>query len=305
MKLDVAVVGEIYIDHIFTGFQAWPQPGEEAFARGYHREVGGGAANTACALGKLDRNVALVGIIGVTDASWLDARLQSFRIHTEAIEKTAGQTGITTCVSFEHERSFFTYAGENSRLTELLKKQQTINLLCSARHVHFAMPLDYELSLYLLPLLTKAGCTTSLDVGFQRAWLTAPSTLEICRSVNYFLPNEREAALISGSTQGFFHAAAQQRWPYAIVKLGPRGAIMQHHHKTYEAAAPAINLVDTTGAGDAFDAGFIDAILDAASPEESLRRACICGALSTRSAGALDGLPNREELREVYDETYA
>lgn len=80
---------------------------------------------------------------------------------------------------------------------------------------------------------------------------------------------------------------------------------MQHHHKTYEAAAPAINLVDTTGAGDAFDAGFIDAILDAASPEESLRRACICGALSTRSAGALDGLPNREELREVYDETYA
>jgi sugar/nucleoside kinase (ribokinase family) len=305
MKLDVAVVGEIYIDHIFTGFPAWPQPGEEAFARNYHREVGGGAANTACALGKLDRSVALIGVAGTSDASWLEARLKSFHVLTDNIEKTSGQTGVTTSVSFGNERTFFTYAGENCRLTEILYSPSILHILQSARHIHFAMPLDYELSRTLLPHLTLAGCTTSLDVGFQRAWLTAPTALEICRSVNYFLPNEREATLLSGNPQKFFNIATRNHWPTAVVKLGPRGAIMQHYTEHFEAAAPDITLVDTTGAGDAFDAGFIDALLDNAPPAECLRRACISGALSTRAAGALAGLPTRKELRDVYDETYA
>jgi sugar/nucleoside kinase (ribokinase family) len=67
---------------------------------------------------------------------------------------------------------------------------------------------------------------------------------------------------------------------------------------------PVVDVVDTTGAGDAFDAGFIDALLDDAEPEDCLRRACICGGLSTRVAGALGALPNRKELRKVYEETY-
>jgi sugar/nucleoside kinase (ribokinase family) len=305
MKLDVAVVGEIYIDHIFTGFPAWPQPGEESFARNYHREVGGGAANTACTLGRLDRSVALVGVAGTADAPWMEKRLKSFHVLTDNIEKTSGQTGVTTSVSFGNERTFFTYAGENCRLIDTLQSPAILSMLQSARHIHFAMPLSYDLSRTLLPQLNLAGCTTSLDVGFQRSWLTAPTAMDICRSVNYFLPNEREATLLSGNIQEFFNSASHNHWPTAIVKLGPRGAIMQHNAEYFEAAAPDIALVDTTGAGDAFDAGFIDALLDNAPPAECLRRACIAGALSTRAAGALAGLPTRKELREVYDQTYA
>ena len=62
--------------------------------------------------------------------------------------------------------------------------------------------------------------------------------------------------------------------------------------------------VDTTGAGDAFDAGFIDALLDGASPRERLERGCITGALSTRKAGALAALPDAQELWSCYDQTY-
>lgn len=54
-QYDVAVVGEIYIDHILTGFAKWPQPGEEVFTNEYMLEVGGGAAITACALARLGR----------------------------------------------------------------------------------------------------------------------------------------------------------------------------------------------------------------------------------------------------------
>jgi sugar/nucleoside kinase (ribokinase family) len=89
-----------------------------------------------------------------------------------------------------------------------------------------------------------------------------------------------------------------------VIKLGSRGARMLVHDQRYEAAPPVVDVVDTTGAGDAFDAGFIDALLDDAEPEDCLRRACICGGLSTRVAGALGALPHREELREVYEETY-
>lgn len=72
----------------------------------------------------------------------------------------------------------------------------------------------------------------------------------------------------------------------------------------YKVSSSPVEVVDTTGAGDAFDAGFIDALLDDASPEDCLRRACICGALSTRAAGALSALPLREELENIYEQTY-
>jgi sugar/nucleoside kinase (ribokinase family) len=67
---------------------------------------------------------------------------------------------------------------------------------------------------------------------------------------------------------------------------------------------PKVVAIDSTGSGDAFDAGFIDALLEGANEEERLRRACICGALSTRVPGALGGLPNREELWSIYEQTY-
>jgi sugar/nucleoside kinase (ribokinase family) len=79
---------------------------------------------------------------------------------------------------------------------------------------------------------------------------------------------------------------------------------MQVDDRVYEVASPEVDVIDTTGAGDAFDGGFIDALLDDADPEDCLRRACICGALSTRKAGALAALPRREELREIYELTY-
>ena len=305
MKHDVAVVGEIYIDHVFLGLNGWPQPGEEAFARQYYREIGGGAANTACALGRLGRTVNLIGVIGATDASWFERRLAEFGVASDGISTTEGNTGVTACVSLMGDRSFFSYLGENRKLTDILHSDSVLSSLTHARHVHFAMPLDHALAENLLPLLRSAGCTTSLDVGFQRDWLTSSSALNTFQTVDYFLPNEREATLIAGSeAYAYLAFARQNNLPRSVIKLGSRGALMQVNGRIYEVASPAVDVIDTTGAGDAFDAGFIDALLDHADPEDCLRRACICGGLSTRKAGALDALPRREELMEIYELTY-
>jgi sugar/nucleoside kinase (ribokinase family) len=295
----------MYIDHVFTGFSAWPQPGEEAFARGYFREIGGGAANTACALGQLGRRVSLIGVIGAKDAAWFESRLSQFGVASDRIYTTEGDTGVTASVSLMNERSFFTYAGENGKLMDMLRSVEMLDTLTNARHVHFALPLDHELAAELLPLLRDAGCKTSLDVGSQREWLASASALETCRATDYFLPNESEALLLGEKeARDYLTFAQKQGFQSAVIKLGARGARMLAHGRRYEAASPAVDVIDTTGAGDAFDAGFIDALLDDAEPEDCLRRACICGGLSTRVAGALGALPSREELKEIYHETY-
>jgi ribokinase len=305
MKHDVAVVGEIYIDHVFLGLNGWPHPGEEAFARQYYREIGGGAANTACALGRLGRTVNLIGVIGATDARWFEQRLAEFGVASDGIYITDGDTGVTACVSLMGDRSFFSYLGENGKLTDILRSDSVLSSLTCARHVHFAMPLDHELAKELLPRLRSAGCTTSLDVGFQSGWFTSSFALNTYRATDYFLPNEREAGLIAGGdSSAYLTFARENRMPRAVIKLGPRGAVMQEDGRVYEAASSAVDVIDTTGAGDAFDAGFIDALLDHSDPEDCLRRACICGGLSTRKAGALAALPRREELRETYELTY-
>jgi sugar/nucleoside kinase (ribokinase family) len=86
-----------------------------------------------------------------------------------------------------------------------------------------------------------------------------------------------------------------------VLKLGPSGAAASAGGQLYRAPALELEPVDTTGAGDAFDAGLIDALLDGAPLPQMLERACLCGGLSTRQAGALAALPDREELNKYHD----
>ena len=304
-QYDIAVVGEIYIDHILTGFAKWPQPGEEVFTNEYLQEVGGGAAITACALARLGRSVSLIGAVGPKEIPWLECRLSSFGVSSAELSSSEGRTGVTISVSNNVDRSFFTYVGENAHLEKRLKGEATMQHLTEARHVHFAMPLTVRIADSILPLLHAAGCTTSLDVGHQAAWLNDPANLRTCAAVHYLLPNEREAKLIcDGDADAYLDFTRKNGWPSGVVKLGAQGAAMRIDDSILRVYSPRVEAIDTTGAGDAFDAGFIDGLLDGAAGVECMRRGCVCGSLSTRVIGALQGLSNREELQTCYEENY-
>jgi len=88
-----------------------------------------------------------------------------------------------------------------------------------------------------------------------------------------------------------------------VVKLGADGAAIRIGGTMLHVPAPAVVVVDTTGAGDAFDAGLIDAVLSGADSQEMLQRAALCGALSVRAAGALNGLPTRLELEGIHEQS--
>jgi sugar/nucleoside kinase (ribokinase family) len=290
---------------VLTGFAKWPQPGEEVFTNEYVQEVGGGAAITACALARLGRSVSLISVIGKNEMSWISQRLSSFGVPSAELRSCNGSTGVTVSVSSNVDRSFFTYVGENARLEEQLADDSILQHMSEARHVHFAMPITARLAERMLGKLSAAGCTTSLDVGHQEAWLHDAANLRTCSTVHYLLPNEREAMMIcNAGAHDYLDFTRRNRWPSGIVKMGAQGAIMRSGGGMLHALPPKVQTVDTTGAGDAFNAGFIDGLLDGKAGEECLRLGCISGGLSTRAIGALRGLPTRDELKRWYEENY-
>lgn len=302
---EVVVVGEIYVDHVFSGFAEWPQPGEEIVTDAYVREMGGGAAATACGLAKLGRRVALVGLVGADDLPWFAARLARYGVSADGLVLGDGATGTTISVSTAQDRSFFTHVGVN-RHVGTLAAGDGLPTLRRARHVHFAMPLPRAVADAVLPMLSAEGITTSLDMGYQPAWLADPANRATLTAIDHLMPNEKEAELLCGEADpaAYLAHAATLGLRHPMVKLGARGAAALDDGRIVRAAPPAVTAVDATGAGDAFDAGFIDALLDGADATARLQRGCITGALSTRRPGALAAIPDRQELRSFHDRTY-
>lgn len=301
---NIAVAGEVYVDHIFTNFDHVPLLGEEVFAEQYRREAGGGTVNTACALARLGHHASIFGVFGDDEETWLRGRLSSFGVNTEHVCSSELPSALTVSMSTRSDRSFLSYAGANRMLEKYVALPETIAALSMVQHVHFAMPLEVKLAEILLPALRAAGCTLSLDSGWRKDWLLSPGSLDVLRMVDVFLPNESEAQLLTGykETEQVLHACATLGLKQTVIKLGPRGAATLKHNRSYTVTPPDVEVVDTTGAGDAFDAGFIDAWLSGADIEEQLWRACICGSLSTRERGALTALPSREETLRVVQE---
>lgn len=300
-KWDVAVAGEIFADHVFSGFERWPGPGEEHYTNDYVREVGGGAAITSCALALLGRRVALFAVAGEED-HWLTQRLRSFGVHLDGLRTTPGGTAVSVSISTRRDRSFLTWPGANRALPVYLRQPAVQTRLAEARHVHLAMPIERRVAAELLPVLRAAGCTLSLDVEHQPQWLEDEENRKTCCEVDFFLPNEVEGRMMTGSAEAeaMMDGFRSMGISGVVLKLGQKGAVACGVNGSDRAAAPQVDVVDSTGAGDAFNAGLIDALLDGLPMPAMLRRACICGSLSTRSMGALASLPDREELKS-YD----
>src|SRR5512142_427274 len=100
MKFDVLVAGELYVDLILSGFDFWPLPGQEAFARTLRREIGGGAAITACGLAVLGETTAVCGTIGADYGAWMAGRFRERGVHTDYLAMHATEpTGLTVAIT--------------------------------------------------------------------------------------------------------------------------------------------------------------------------------------------------------------
>src|ERR1700730_19312589 len=110
-QLDVMVVGDIFGELVVSGFSSWPgRVGEELFADRFCREIGGGAAITACGLAKLGANVGAAGVVGETDGPWLIDRLEARGVNTSAIQRSSSEpTAVNVSICSASDRSLLTY----------------------------------------------------------------------------------------------------------------------------------------------------------------------------------------------------
>lgn len=304
MSYDVTVIGEIYQDHVFTGFAGSPKPGTEIFTDQYKSELGGGAVNTACALARLGRSVRLIGLVGKQQFASIKQRLAHFNVSADHLILSDKNTGVTVSISIAEERTLYSYRGANEDLVPLLESNpELLQSAAGSRHVHLALPLPSSSVDRLVRPLSAGGATTSLDVGHHAEWLQASSTIDVIRAIDYLLPNAHEAEVMQGSVANYLHFCRELGVP-AIVKLGAEGAVMVTGEREMRVVPPSVRVVDTTGAGDAFDGGFIHGLLAGFDRHACLELGCICGSLSTRTQGSLEALPSLEEIALV-KETYA
>ncbi|HEX4228472.1 MAG TPA: carbohydrate kinase family protein [Bryobacteraceae bacterium] len=301
-ETDVIVAGEVYADLILSGFDAWPQLGQEVFAKEYRREIGGGTAITACGLATLGSRTSALAVLGSEDGQWLVQRLASYGVDTSRLQFEADEpTGFSLVAAMGHDRTFLTYPGANRTFDRALRETVATGQL--ARHVHLAYAPRLDDAASLLRKIRSHGCTISLDTGWHAEWLPDARAMEILQYVDIFLPNEMEANRLTGKTDAAAILEAFQGAGVKCValKLGPKGSALLWRGSTTFAPALTVTPVDTTGAGDCFNAGFLHAWLSSDTPVDWLRAANICGALSTESFGGIEGFPSRERFRQEMD----
>jgi sugar/nucleoside kinase (ribokinase family) len=194
------------------------------------------------------------------------------------------------------ERAILTHAGLISSLTA---EDVPEDLLRQSRHLHVgSYYLQAALQSGLKGLFARAhtlGLTTSLDPNWDPSGKWQPFD-ELFREVDVFLPNEIEALALTGVVS--VEAAANdlcQKCGTVAFKLGAQGAMACRGKETAHVPALKLQVVDTIGAGDSFDAGFLYGFLKGWSLEKSLSLAAVCGSLSTRSAGGTSAQPSLEE----------
>jgi ribokinase len=300
MKFDVLVAGELYVDLILSGFDFWPLPGQEAFARTFRKEIGGGAAITACGLAVLGERTGVCGAVGSDYGAWMAGRFRERGVETDYLEVHATEpTGLTVAITTPHDRAFLTYSGANRGFMEAFCGEAAAGRIV-ARHVHLAAAPDWDVLSDLIDHLHANGATVSLDAGWHEPWLTDARALPTLRKVELFLPNETEGARMTGEhdPRSILRRFAKAGLSCVALKLGGAGSALLCGGEIRFAGAPIVNPVDTTGAGDCFDAGFLHSWLRGQRPEAWLSAGNICGALSCEAYGGLDGFPSPERLSQ-------
>jgi len=299
--LDVLVLGDANPDLIMRGGDVVPAFGQqERVVDEGLLTVGGSGAIFACGAALLGLKVGFAGVIGDdTFGAFMRDSLEARGVDVRGLVVDVGRpTGVTVVLSRPDDRAMVTAVGTIADLKPALIDR---DVLRSARHVHVS---SFFLQTALRPGLAglfseihDAGGTTSIDPNWDPDEQWDSGLLELLPETDVFLPNSAEARLITGIDD--IDVAIESlagRGGVVAVKFGDGGGMVTSGGDgTVRVPGVAVDVVDTTGAGDAFDAGFLRGWLDGWTPARSLALANVCGGLSCRAAGGVDALPSMED----------
>ena len=221
------------------------------------------------------------------------ARLKHERVTVTNLRKPKEPHAITAALSTGSDRAFVTYNGVNSKLEATTGKGDR----CCGGHPFLGWPVHVHLCFYphdcatvarIVSKLRKRGITTSWDFGWNEPLTNDRGLIDLIDALDFVFVNEHEARLYTGSAtleESIPHW--RERKAITIVKLGEAGAVWIAPNRDIHVPRSAVKAVDTTGAGDSFNAGFLVAWMRGKSPEQCLKAGNKIGAESTRKAGGI------------------
>ena len=311
MKNDVLAIGELNADLILQGLSSPPILGRELMCQSSSLQLGSSTAICACVMSSLGLNVSFVGQLGAD--TWGDvcaAYLRQYGVDLSYIARSKHwQTGLTVSLSCKHDRALVTYPGDT--IDCLTVDKLPVQPWEIARHIHIgSFFLQPKLAEGLPPFLSAAkshGMTISLDAGWQESQDWDGGLSKVLPYIDLFFPNESETCGIGGSDnvyQAAQNVYAMMNHGILVVKCGAQGSFAVYNGTTSHFNAYKTTVVDTTGAGDSFNAGFIYAYLNGMDLSECLQYGNASGAVSTTQVGGTSRCPTLSEVKQCIRQGY-
>ena len=303
-KFDVTIAGEINLDLILYGLPQELPTERELLGTGLTVTLGSSSAILAHNLAALGSKVGFIGKIGNDPLGQLalDRLAESGVDISRVVHAKKTASGLTVILPHARERHIITYPGT---ISELTFEDLDLEYLASAQHFHMSS-LFLHRGLFdripeLFQRMKSRGLSTSLDTNDDPEDRWDGVLAKTLPYVDVLFPNERELHKIAGESdlEEAIQAVAKQV-PLLVVKRGDKGAVAVRHGERCAAPAVRVEVMDTIGAGDSFDAGFLHEHLKGAGLQRSLEYGNLAGAFSTTACGGTEAFRNASSLREFF-----
>lgn len=295
---DLLAIGDPVLD-VWVRAGGLPRWDDKRLGQGSAILAGGSEANAACAASRLGLRTALVGRLGDgPEADFLCDELRRFGVGTEALQREPDLASALAVVfvSDRGERAI-TYVP----MAAAEPRWSTLEALLPLSRSVYLLPYDMPVFARLAQRARQAGTQVVVDV--ERAVAAQPNALAtLCAGADVLCFNEAGFQRATGHAADSASAAALLAQSHAhtlVVSLGPRGALAVDRAGSASHGAYACEVVDTTGAGDCFNAGFVSARLQGHGLAAALSKACAAAALCIECVGPRDGLPDPLQLAQA------
>jgi sugar/nucleoside kinase (ribokinase family) len=304
---DILVLGDANPDLVMSGESVEPAFGQaERLVDEGRLVIGGSGAIFACGAAKLGLRVAFAAVVGDDIfGRYMCDQLQAHDVDTSAVAVLPDRsTGVTVVLSGPHDRAMLTFPGTTG---DLRRSVIDADLLSRTRHIHVSSYFLQRALTSELPDLfreaRKGEATTSLDPNWDPSGEWDKGLMALLPEIDVFLPNEVEA-LSMARISVVEDAIARLRSSGAgtvVVKTAGQGSVAAQASDLISVPALPTLVVDSTGAGDSFDAGFLAGFLGGEPLRRCMEIGNACGALSTRGLGGTSTQPTMVEALEAIE----
>lgn len=302
----ITVVGS-YATGLTLKVKGLPSPGETVLASGYRVDYGGKGSNQAVGCARLGAEVAFVARIGKDNFGEMALRLyREEGIDAAFVGQSAEQS---TGVGF-----ILVEAGSGNNCIAL--DPGANELLSAAEVVQCESAFKSSAAVLTQLEIPVAAAEAALERGRANGAITIlnpapvrPLPASVLQLVDVLTPNQTEAKVLSGrradnpaNAEEVAHDLIRQGVRQVVITLGERGALIVNESSSKHIPAARMSAVDTTGAGDAFNAGLAVALASGKSLESAVEFAVVIGGMAVTKEGVIPSLPRRDEVVQFYQQ---